>query len=117
VDAYGDPLKITVTGGEEQKLLSRHFSVTARGKYVILFLSVENVGKRRNFPGNYTLALRDSKGRVANVAPFKPNYYAESTYNRAGLVSYIDPGKTAQMVAVFDLPTDATGYKLVPYED
>ena len=117
VTAFGDPMQVTVLGGEETKSItnsSTYNSATADGKFVVLFVKVTNKGRYINFLGENSTKLRDDKGREFRVAGFEGRYAAETYYKRPGAISGVRAGETVEQVLVYDVAADATGYLIVP---
>jgi hypothetical protein len=118
--AFGDGrLKGTVTDVKEMATLPHEGqTLKAVGKYVVVFMDVENIGDIPAEVGSFGFLLLDNKGRSNYVADDIDAHIAvEDLYDRPGTYSEIDPGDVVPSVFVFDMPADATGYILVPDEE
>lgn len=86
----------------------------AKGKFVIVFFKISNTGKE---PGTFygtDFRLQDNKGRAFDIAPdWIVQAAASSYYNVNGTGHDLQPGFTEDFVLVFDVPTDAAGYRLI----
>jgi hypothetical protein len=86
---------------------------TAKGKFVLVFLDVTNIGEVSAEIGA-GLQLQDSQGRVFNAADITPQFQASEQYKVRKTVDELQPGLSDKVVIVFDVAIDATGYLLKP---
>lgn len=86
-------------------------SLTAKGKYVVVFLRVTNLGSSSGYPGDFR--LKDERGRSFDL-DFKSSLAAARLYQRKiyGPTS-VQPTFSEDMVAVFDVATDGTSFTVV----
>lgn len=103
-------MKVTVTRAEETKTVG---TLSAKNKYVVLLVDVENVGEEITAVGG-SLALRDSIGRTFDIASYLEHIAAQGMYGRDHPWALTVPGIPEKMVLVFDVAADSTGYRLVP---
>lgn len=87
--------------------------VTAKGKFVVVFMTVTNIGTDSTQVSKYSFRLRDIKGRKFDMADLDAEWAAKATYKRSMYYEDIQPGLSEQSVFVFDVAPDATGYSLV----
>lgn len=87
----------------------------ARGKFVFVFLTAQNMDKRPQFLAyDQNFALVDSQGRTFSWDA-DPNtaVIAEQTFKRDDAASEVEPTLSAQVVFTFDVAVDAHGFVLV----
>jgi hypothetical protein len=85
---------------------------TAKGKFVVVFMDVTNIGTDPGEVGSNSFQLRDSKGRNFSLADTDPELAGARQYARSPVYTTIQPSITEPSLFVFDVPTDATGYLL-----
>jgi len=74
-------------------------------KFVIFDISIENLGKERNYPNKGSLFVTDEEDRKFDVAGGRDKVFRESPA--------IDPGLTAEFVGFYvEVPQDAQGLVL-----
>ena len=106
--------KGTVTQVQEIEVIPSRWSeggVAAKGKFVVVFMDVENRGVTSEKIDTSHLKLRDEKGRVFDLADHNTVQNAAGVhFKRSQTLIAIQPGTTDQMVFVFDVARDAAGY-------
>jgi hypothetical protein len=86
----------------------------ARGKYVVLFVSVTNPDGDFTETDPFALRLVDSQGRRYEMVDYQVLQAAHEQYHRdSPWGNGIRTGATVEQVFVFDASPDATGYLLV----
>jgi hypothetical protein len=88
--------------------------VTAKGKFVVVFMTVTNPGTESNKVSSDSFKLRDSKARNFDLGDLSIMWAAEGHYGKESYYTDIQPGLAEDSVFVFDVAPDATGYLLVP---
>jgi hypothetical protein len=91
-------------------------AVTAKGKFVVVFMTVTNPGNESASVSSRSFRLRDSKGRNFDMAGISESLSAANYYGKESYYTDIQPGLSEDSVFVFDVAPDATGYLLVPSE-
>ena len=89
-----------------------YYSYNAQGKYVLVFLTAQNLDKQPQTLGydqNFTLA--DAQGRTFSQAN-KGNSTAVKQYNLDDTGTTVQPSFTIHTVFLFDIATDAHGLTL-----
>lgn len=111
-------LRGTVTDVKETKTIppaAGSQGGTARGKFVLVSMTVTNIGSESIQTHTSGLKLKDSTGRIFDITGDFNAWYA--AVKAAGVASYQDklqPGLPTPMLFVFDTAVDASGYYLVP---
>jgi len=111
-------LRVRVTDVTETRRIEsadNHPAVTASGKFVVVFLTVSNIGRESDEVDSDSLQLRDSRGRVFGIAGVQAHFTAAAYYKRSIYYQKVEPNSAEDIVLVFDVPTDASGYALQPY--
>ena len=111
-------LRVRVTDVTETKRIEsadNHPAVTANGKFVVVFLTVTNIGRQSDEVDSDSLQLKDSRGRLFGIAGLEVHFTATAYYKRGIYYQKVEPNASEDIVLVFDVPTDAGGYELVPY--
>jgi hypothetical protein len=86
----------------------------AQGKYVVVFLTVQNTGKApQEILMDQTFALRDGQGRQFGLADTEPNLAAREQYKLDWTVTDVQPTFSAHVAFVFDVARDARGLTLL----
>jgi hypothetical protein len=108
-------LRATVTDVKEAAVIpaGSYEEARAKGKYVIVFLSVTNIGLESGDMAS-DVALKDSRGRTFDQADTSVLRNAADQYNLPVPYETIQPGITDNTLVVFDVAPDASGYVLVP---
>jgi hypothetical protein len=84
----------------------------ASGKFVVVFMTVTIIGSTSATVG-YELKMKDQKGRVFDQADYKVQRNASAAYHLDIWDADVQPGLSANIVAVYDVAPDAVGYVLV----
>ena len=81
-----------------------------------VLLTVTNTGLESNQVGSDSFKIRDSQGRVFDLAtdPLSVQFAARDTFKRSILYTTIQPSLSDDEVFVFDIAPDATNLVLVP---
>jgi len=118
VNEDGTRIRVTVRSVQEVKELKNSSGSTyrARGKFVVLFITVANLGGEAYLFGSWgeDLRLLDDKERRYRLADLSIQEAASEQFHRESVRTEVEAGKSAEEVMVFDTETDATNYKLVP---
>jgi hypothetical protein len=86
----------------------------AQGKYVVVFLSAQNMGKvPQEILMDQNFALRDAQGRQFGLADTEPNLAAREQYKLDWTVEDVQPTFSARVAFVFDVAHDAHGLTLL----
>lgn len=85
----------------------------AKGKFVIVFVTLDNIGTESAGLGYGGLRLKDSKGRSFDRGSVDATFGAMRLYHLVGPYDGIQPGLSAKSVLVYDVAPDATGYTIV----
>jgi hypothetical protein len=86
----------------------------AQGKYVVVFLSAQNMGKvPQEILMDQNFALRDGQGRQFGLAETDPNLAAREQYKLDWTVTDVQPTFSVRVAFVFDVARDARGLTLV----
>ncbi len=105
-------LRGTVTSVKETKDLET--GGTARGKFVVVYITVTNMGTTAINAYYDSLKLKDGAGRVFNALnDFSTTYDAAKACGCASYTDQLPPGVPTPMVYIFDVATDASNYFLV----
>src|SRR5207302_7650283 len=92
-------------------------SYRAKGKFVVLFITVANLGGgEANLYGGWSQDLRLVDDKERRYPPAYDSYQqaASEQYHRESFRTEVEAGKSAEEVLVFDTEPDATNYKLAP---
>lgn len=89
--------------------------VKANGKFVFAFLQIENLGNESDYL--QAPKLKDSRARLFDVGDYCPNVAASRQFNRSSYGTTVQPGITTDVVIVFDVAPDATGFIVVASTD
>lgn len=111
-------LRVRVTDVTETRRIEsadNHPAVTANGKFVVVFLTVNNIGTQSDEVDSDSLQLKDSRGRLFGIAGLQVHFTATAFYKRSIYYQKVEPNTSEDIVLVFDVPTDAAGYELVRY--
>lgn len=116
---YGEgKLRGTVTEVKETQIIppaSGSQGATARGKFVLVSMTVTNMGTESIKTHTDGLKLKDSTGRVFDITgDFDAWYTAVKAVGAATYQDSLQPGLPTPMLFVFDTAADASGYYLVP---
>jgi hypothetical protein len=87
---------------------------TAKGKFVVVFMTVTNPGTEASKASNDSFRLRDSQGRFFDLADLLVMWAAQGHYGKKSYFTDIQPGLSEDSVFVFDVAPDSTDYMLVP---
>jgi hypothetical protein len=98
----------TIPGGQFTE------AANAKGKFVVVFMTVSNPGNAPSEVGSSSFQLKDNRGRVFNMADLNAQFAARDHYQAEIIYKEIQPGLSEPSVFVFDVAPDATGYVLVP---
>jgi hypothetical protein len=79
------------------------FGVDAQGQFVLLHLTVTNIGDEAQYFDGSSQKLHDTAGRTHSADTEAAIYLDDAN----SLLNQINPGNTAEGVVVFDVPTDA----------
>lgn len=109
-----DTFKALVTDIQQRSVItgSQGTTLTAKGKFIIVFLRITNVGSNPNYADNFR--LKDDRGRS-----FDSDYDAASVVARLyqrkvyGPTS-VQPTFSEDVIAVFDVAADGTSFTVVP---
>jgi len=120
----GEPIKATV---QEMSILdalpefkdrsASYFQEHAQGKFVVVAVQLENIGKRAVccVPG---YMLKDSRGRFFSGSTGRSDKLVEqarrTVYMLAELRGDLQPNMPVPHIFVYDVPTDARGFVLSP---
>lgn len=98
--------EFTVTGVESgvPSVGDDYLSQEAQGQYVLVAMTVENIGDEAQYFFGDNQDLTDTEGRT-HSADGTASIYLDSADS---LMTEINPGNTVDGVVVFDIPTDAT---------
>lgn len=87
--------------------------VSASGVFLVLTMSVTNIGNAAADVGAFGFVVIDSKGRQFSFPDNSDiQFAAQKQYNLKGRYSSIQPSLSADLVFAFDIAADATGLKL-----
>jgi hypothetical protein len=81
--------------------------------FAVVFMRVTNFGGEPADVGTFSFTLRDSQGRAFTMEYpefMSAQLAAESAYGRGGVYDTIMPGITLDLVFVFLVPVDASGF-------
>jgi hypothetical protein len=84
----------------------------ARGKYVVLFITVTNMSRYGYFGWRDDLRLVDDKRRRYLSVEYGEQQAASDQFFRDPPDTWVEPDKSAEEVLVFDAAPDAANYKL-----
>lgn len=88
--------------------------VTAGGTFVVALLDVTNAGTQSASVASDAFRLRDSAGRLFDMAGYTVQSAAGREYGRKTVIfDSIQPGFTERMVFVFDVLPTSSGFSLV----
>lgn len=109
----GDPWKLTLTRVTTmQRVHDDYNSYTAQGKYVLVFLTIQNMGKKPATPySDQNFTLTDGQGRTFSVDS-NADTTAGTQNNLDNSNSTVQPTFTIHTVFLFDVAKDATGLTL-----
>lgn len=89
--------------------------VVPNGRFVVLFMHVKNPGTMAlEVSAIYSFVLADNQNRQYDLASTEAQIAAEDQYHLGGTYDDIQPGLTRDLVFVFDVATNAQGFRLVP---
>ena len=97
-----------------QHLQSAFATARARGQYVVVFVTAQNVGKQPQTLGfDQNFALVDAQGRQFGLAGSDPTIAAYQQYKLDSYWDAVQPTFNARVALVFDVAADAHGFALV----
>jgi hypothetical protein len=122
-DPQSGTISVRVTDAETRSTINSEFQgpQNARGKFVVVYYEVVSDLNRRMQPStqiNERLVLTDGREREWEVADYQGDYYGISGDAADAVLcdtpeGWIGAGFTGCTAAVFDVPTDAQGFRLV----
>lgn len=118
----GDVIRFTTLGGGsfEGTIQEIRFADTvgsppsAWGTFAIVFMAVKNVGLTSSYVGSYDLRVRDSQGRLFDMADTAVQLAAQSQFSKAGVYDTVWVSFAKDMVFVFEIATDYGEITVVP---
>jgi hypothetical protein len=94
-------------------LKGREKPAVAKGKFIVVFMTIMNVGKRSSYVSQSGLKLKDSKDRLYDLNVVNAAASAASKhFKRSGPFTTIQPGLSEEQVFVFDVAPDSEGHVL-----
>ncbi|MDO8147526.1 DUF4352 domain-containing protein [Isoptericola sp. b515] len=106
----GDPVRdgkfeFTVTELERgvEKIGNEYLNTEAQGKFVLVHMSVENIGDEAQYFDGSSQKLVDTEGRTHSADSEAAIYLDDSN----SFLNEINPGNTVDGIVVFDMPKDA----------
>ncbi|MCA5891833.1 DUF4352 domain-containing protein [Isoptericola sp. NEAU-Y5] len=113
--AVGDPVRdgkfeFTVTELEDgvREIGDELLSQEAQGRFVLVHMTVENIGDEAQYFDGDSQELIDTEGRTHSADTAAAIYLGDSN----SFLNEINPGNKVEGVVVFDLPKDATPQSL-----
>ena len=80
------------------------FGVAAQGQFLLVHVTVTNVGDEAQYFDSSSQKLLDGQGRTHSADSTAAIYLPDSN----SFLTSINPGNTVEGVVVFDIPADAT---------
>jgi len=111
-----DNWKYTVTNVITTNTLTDDYYgvITAKGKFLVIFASVQNLGLEARYISRYDFVIQDSLTRQFDMASLEAQWAAEDQYGRTGVYKDIQPSFTIAQVYVFDILPSASGLYFLP---
>jgi len=110
-----DNWKYTVTNVITTNTLNGDDSViTAKGEFLVVFASVQNLGLEARYISSYDFVIQDSLTRQFDMASLEAQFAAEDQYGRTGVYKDIQPSFIIDQVYVFDILPSASGLYFLP---
>jgi hypothetical protein len=110
-----DSWKYTVTNVLTTNTLNGDYGViTAKGEFLVIFASVQNLGLGARYISRYDFVIQDSLTRQFDMASLEAQWAAEDQYDRTGVYEDIQPSFTLDQVYVFDILPSANGLYFLP---
>jgi hypothetical protein len=91
-------------------------SVSAKGKFLVVFATIKNLGLESNYVSRYDFVIQDSTTRQFDMAELDVQWAAEDQYDLMGVYEDIQPGFSIQQVYVFDISPTSSGLYFLPTE-
>jgi hypothetical protein len=107
----------TITGAEKvYHLQGDSGTIYPNQVFVIAFVDVENLGYVSGYVSTFDLQIRDSVGRLFDMADLEVQWAAQDQYGLTGVYEDIQPSFFEQQVYAFDVALDSQGLELVADE-
>jgi hypothetical protein len=115
IPGSSDNWKYTVTNVITTNTLNGDYDViTAKGEFLVIFASVQNLGLEARSISRYDFVIQDSLTRQYDMAELEAQWAAEDQYGRTGVYEVIQPSFTIDQVYVFDILPSASGLYFLP---
>ena len=88
--------------------------VTAKGVFLVVFATVQNLGLESDYISRYDFVVQDSSTRQFDMAELSAQWAAEDQFGRTGVYRDIQPSFTEDQVYVFDILPESSGLYFVP---
>lgn len=110
-----DNWQYIVTGIMTTHTLNGDYSiVTAKGVFLVVFATVQNLGLESDYISRYDFVAQDSSTRQFDMADLNAQWAAEDQFGRTGVYHRIQPSFTEDQVYVFDILPESSGLYFVP---
>lgn len=110
-----DDWQYTVTDVTTTNTLNgRSETVTARGVFLVILASVQNLGLESDSISRFDFVIQDSATRQFDMADLRAQWAAQDQFDRTGIYDDIQPSFTEDQVYVFDILPELSGLYLVP---
>jgi hypothetical protein len=98
---------------ENISLTYRRADYPPTGKFVAVYLSCTNNDTETAAVGLFSFSLRDNQNRLFRFADPEAQVSAGNKYDKEIIHTEVEPGVPTEFVFVFDVPTDASGFRVV----
>jgi len=88
--------------------------VPSKGKWVAVLMRITNISSKPAAVGPQSFVLKDSQGRGYQIYGVREAIAAQEYFRRNGMFTSIQPQLNDDEVFLFNTPTDAGGFVLVP---
>ena len=99
-----------------QTLIGDYGSVSAKGKFLVVFATIKNLGLESDYVSGYDFVIQDSTTRQFDMAELEVQWAAEDQYGLTGVYEEIQSSFSKDQVFVFDISPISNGLYFVPTE-
>ena len=97
-------------------LIGDYGNVSAKGKFLVVFVTIKNLGLESDYVSGYDFVIQDSTTRQFDMAELEVQWAAEDQYGLTGVYKDIQASFSENQVYVFDISSSSSGLYFVPTE-